>query len=145
MTKFISQRNIRFMIKEVFDVKSLTNHDYYSKHNEKMFDMVIDEALKLDVKLMYPVLEEMDRKYPVLENGEVKVHKSVKKIMKEFGKGGWIASAFSEEHGGEQLPIIIRGVASFIFVASNYSAWAFTELSAGAAELITSFGRQELA
>ena len=59
MTKFISTRNIQFMIKEVFDSKSLTDYDYYSKHNEKMFNMVIDAALKLAVKLMYPVLEEM--------------------------------------------------------------------------------------
>jgi butyryl-CoA dehydrogenase len=144
MAKFISIRNIRFMIKEVFDVKSLTNHEYYNKHSEKMFDMVIDEALKLAVKLMYPYLEEMDRNQPVLKDGEVKVHKSVKKIMKEFGKGGWIASGFSEEHGGDQVPIIIRGIASFIFAASNYSASAYPLLTTGAAELITSFGSQEL-
>ncbi|MCK5099244.1 MAG: acyl-CoA dehydrogenase family protein, partial [Desulfobacteraceae bacterium] len=144
MAKFISIRNIRFMIKEVFDVKSLTNYEYYNKHNEKMFDMVIDEALKLAVKLMYPVLEEMDRNQPVLEGGEVKVHRSVKKIMKEFGQGGWIASGFSEEHGGDQIPDIIRGITSFIFAASNYSASAYPLLTGGAAELITSFGSQKL-
>lgn len=144
MAKFISIRNIRFMIKEVFDVKSLTIHDYYGNHNQKMFDMVIDEALKLAVKLMYPVLEEMDRNQPVLEGSEVKVHRSVKKIMKEFGQGGWIAAGFSEEHGGDQIPIIIRGITSFIFAASNYSASAYPLLTTGAADLITSFGSQEL-
>ena len=79
MSKFVSKRNISFMIKEIFDSKFLTDFDYYSRHNEKMFDMVIDAALKLAVKLMYPVLEKMDRNPPVLENGEVKVHKAVKK------------------------------------------------------------------
>ena len=144
MTKFISTKNIRFLIKEVFDSTSLTGYDYYSKHNEKMFDMVIDAALKLAVKLMYPVLEEMDRNQPILEDGQVKVHRTVKKIMKEFGQGGWIASGFSEEHGGDQIPFIIRGTTSFIFAASNYSASAYPELTAGAAELITSFGSREL-
>ncbi|MBT3178594.1 MAG: acyl-CoA dehydrogenase [Desulfobacula sp.] len=144
MSNFVSMRNIRFMIKEVFDTKSLTDYEYYGKHNEKMFDMVIDAAMKLAVKLMYPVLEEMDQNQPVLENGQVKVHKAVKKIMKEFGQGGWIASGFSEEHGGDQIPLVIRGTASFIFSASNYSASAYPELTAGAAELITSFGSQEL-
>ncbi|MBC8439787.1 MAG: acyl-CoA dehydrogenase N-terminal domain-containing protein [Deltaproteobacteria bacterium] len=85
MSKFVSIRNIRFMIKEVFDTKALTDYDYYSNHNEKMFDMVIDEALKLASKLMYPILEEMDQNPPVLEDGQVKVHGAVKKIMKEFG------------------------------------------------------------
>ncbi len=144
MPKFVSQRNIRFMIKEVFDSKTLIDYDYYSKHNEKMFDMVIDAAVKLANKLMYPVLEEMDQNQPVLENGQVKVHKAVKKILKEFGQGGWIASGFSEANGGDQVPFTIRAAASFIFAASNYSASAFPELTAGAAELITSFGSQEL-
>ncbi|MCK5100838.1 MAG: acyl-CoA dehydrogenase, partial [Desulfobacteraceae bacterium] len=85
-----------------------------------------------------------DRNQPVLEGGEVKVHRSVKKIMKEFGQGGWIASGFSEEHGGDQIPIIIRGITSFIFAASNYSASAYPLLTTGAADLITSFGSQEL-
>ncbi|MBU1342520.1 MAG: acyl-CoA dehydrogenase, partial [Proteobacteria bacterium] len=116
----------------------------YKKHNEKMFDMVIDAALKLATNLMYPVLEEMDRKPPILIDGQVKVHSAVKKIMEEFGQGGWIASGIPEAHGGDQIPLIIRGITSFIFAASNYSATAYPELTAGAAELIISFGKKEL-
>ena len=37
--KFVSERNIKFMLYEVFDVESLTEYDYYSEHNRKMFDM----------------------------------------------------------------------------------------------------------
>jgi len=144
MTKFVSIKNIRFMLKEVFDAKSLTDYKYYQTHSEKLFDMVIDESLKLAVKLMYPYLEEMDKNQPVFADGEIKVHESVKKIMKEFGEGGWIASGFPEKYGGDQIPIIIRGITSFIFAASNYSASVYPELTAGAAELITSFGSKEL-
>ena len=144
MTKFISKRNLQFLIKEVFETKTLTSYDYYSEHNEKMFDMVIDEALKLAVNLIYPVLDEMDKKPQELLNGEVKVHSVVKKIMKEFGQGGWIASSLPKVHGGDQLPFIIKSVTSFIFAASNYSASTYPELTAGAAELITSFGSQAL-
>jgi len=132
------------MIKEVFDATSLTEYDYYSKHNGKMFDMVIDAAVKLASTLLYPVLEEMDRHQPVLEAGQVKVHGAVKKIMKEFGRGGWISSGFSEVHGGDQVPLIISGTAGFIFAASNYSASAYPGLTSGAAELITAFGSKEL-
>ncbi len=99
MTRFVSTRNIRFMIREVFNADSLTAHPYYDRHTFKMFDMVTDAAVKLATQLMYPVLAEMDRNPPVLENGQVKVHKAVKKIMAEFGQGGWIASGFPESHG----------------------------------------------
>ncbi len=144
MTRFVSTRNIRFMIREVFDADSLTTHPYYERHTPKMFDMVTDAAVKLGTRLMYPILAEMDRNPPVLENGQVKVHKAVKKIMAEFGQGGWIASGFPESHGGDQIPLIIRSAASFVFSAANYSASAYPELTAGAAELITSFGSRHL-
>ena len=144
MTRFVSTRNIRFMIREVFDADSLTTHPYYDRHTPKMFDMVTDAAVKLATQLMYPVLAEMDRNPPVLENGQVTVHKAIKKIMAEFGQGGWIASGFPKSHGGEQIPLIIRSAASFVFAAANYSASAYPELTAGAAELITSFGSRHL-
>jgi butyryl-CoA dehydrogenase len=34
-TKFVSERNIRFLIYEVFDVESLTAYAYYQEHNRK--------------------------------------------------------------------------------------------------------------
>jgi alkylation response protein AidB-like acyl-CoA dehydrogenase len=144
MTKFVGKRNTRFLIKEVFDSVSLTEYDYYSRHNKKMFDMAVDAALKLATQLMYPCLEEMDKNPTVIEDSDVKVHKAVKKNIKEFSQGGWIASGFPEAHGSDQLPFVIRASASFIFAAPNYSASAYSELTAGVAELITTFGSKEL-
>ena len=144
MGKFISPRNLRFLIKEVFQVGELFRHAYYEGHTDKMADMIIDEALALASREMAPFLSEMDKHPPRLENGEVKVHPCVKKIMGEFGRGGWIAAGFPEAHGGDKLPMIIKGAASFIFAAANYSASAYPELTFGAAELIASFGSPEL-
>ena len=53
---------------------------------------------------MWPILEEMDTNPPELTRGMVKVHPKVKEIMKECGEGGWIASTFSIEHGGNNSP-----------------------------------------
>ena len=90
--KFVSMRNLKFLIHEVYDVAALTKTDYYSQHNKKAFDMVLDAAMKLAQKMLYPILEEMDRKAPYLENGEVRVHPNVGEILKEFGEGGWIGA-----------------------------------------------------
>ena len=48
--KFYSERNLKFLLYEVFDAASLTEYDYYSEHNKKMFDMVLAEADKLAKK-----------------------------------------------------------------------------------------------
>lgn len=141
--KYVSKRNLEFMLYEVFDIVSLTKYPYYKTHNKKLFDMTLDAALKLAKDLLYPVFEEMDRKAPYLENGRVKVHPVVRTLMKEFGEGGWIAAKFEEKFGGEQLPYLIADACQFIFTAANYSASVYPGLTAKAARLITSFGSRE--
>jgi alkylation response protein AidB-like acyl-CoA dehydrogenase len=142
--KFVSERNLKFLLYEVFDVESLTKYEYYSEHNRKMFDMVLKAAVKLGKDLLFPIFEEMDRQPPELVNGEVKVHPAVKEIMKEFGAGGWISSRVPFDQDGEQLPSMVADICEFIFAAANYSANAYPGLTVGASHLIESFGSREL-
>lgn len=143
-TKFVSERNIKFLLYEVFDVESLTQYDYYSEHNRKMFDMVLKAAIKLGKDLLFPIFEEMDRNQPELVNGEVNVHPSVRTIMQEFGEGGWISSRVPFDQDGEQLPSMVADICEFIFAAANYSANAYPGLTFGASHLIESFGDKKL-
>jgi butyryl-CoA dehydrogenase len=142
--KFISMRNLKFLLYEVFDTVALTKESYYQQHNLKAFDMVLDAAAKLAQKKYYPLFEEMDRKPPYLENGEVKVHPAVRDIMLECGDGGWIGATYPEAWGGEQLPHILHCACHLITSAANYSAGVYAELTSGAARLIHSFASDEL-
>ncbi|MBC2717877.1 MAG: acyl-CoA dehydrogenase [Desulfobacteraceae bacterium] len=142
-TKFVSEKNLKFLLYDVFNIESLTQYPYFKQHNRKMFDMVLDAALKIGQDLLRPILEDMDKIPPVLSDGVVKVHKDVRKIMKECGEGGWIAATFPEENGGEQLPITISNCCYFIMAAANYSAYAYPLLTTGAANLIISFGNKD--
>lgn len=143
-TKTVSERNIRFLLYEVYDVEAFTKYDYYSAHNRKMFDMVLKAALKLAKDMLTPYFEEMDREAPTLVDGVVKVHPMVKTMMKEFGDGGWIASRAPFERDGEQLPFMIADICHFIFAAANYSTSAYPGLTFSASNLIESFGSEEL-
>ena len=144
MAKFFSERNLKFVLYEVHDVESLTEYDYYAEHNRKMFDMVLKAAGKLGKDLLFPVFEEMDRNQPELVNGEVQVHPDVRKMMREFGEGGWITARVPFELDGEQLPHLIADACEYIFQCANYSANAYLGLTAGAANLIETFGSKEL-
>ncbi|ACL05026.1 Acyl-CoA dehydrogenase domain protein [Desulfatibacillum aliphaticivorans] len=142
--KFYSERNLKFLLYEVFDAASLTKYDYYSEHNKKMFDMVLAEADKLAKKMMRPILEEMDRNPPELEDGSIRVHDDVRKILDECGKGGWITASKPVDHGGDQLPLMITDSCQYIFCAANYSAAVYPGLNAGASHLIEEFGSEDL-
>lgn len=144
MDQFVSMRNLKFLLYEVFQIEDLIGHPYYEEHNREIFDLTLETALKMGQDLLRPVLREMDLNAPSLVNGEVKVHPTVRTFMKESGEGGWIASLFSFDLGGQQIPQLISTASQFIFSAANYSASVYPHLTTGAANLILSFGSEEL-
>ena len=143
-TKFVSERNLKFMLYEVFDAEALTQYDYYKDHNRKAFDMILKEGIRMAKDLLYPTFEEMDRNPPELVDGQVKVHPSVGPVIKAYAEGGWLTSLVSFEHDGEQLPHLVEGACNFIFSAANYSANVYPGLITGSTHLIESFGSKEL-
>jgi butyryl-CoA dehydrogenase len=138
--KFVSERNLKFMLYEVFDAEVLTGYPYYAEHSREIFDLVLDTTLKLSRDLLRPVLREMDQDPPQLINGQVKVHPMVRDWMRACGEGGWIAAHAPFDAGGQQLPLLVVGACRFAFAAANYSASVYPMLTAGAAHLIESFG-----
>ena len=143
-SKFISERNLKFLLHEVFDVASLTQYDYYKEYDGKMLDMVLKAAMELAEGLLWPICQEMDKNPPELVGDHIKVHSSVKKLLEESGTGGWIGDDIPFEWGGQQLPQMITMGSRFIFCAANYSAAAYTGLTTGAARLILNFGKEDL-
>ena len=63
-SKFISERNLRFLLYEVFDVVSLTRYDAYKEYDGKMLDMVLKAAMELAEGLLSPNFQEMDKNPP---------------------------------------------------------------------------------
>jgi alkylation response protein AidB-like acyl-CoA dehydrogenase len=142
--KFVSRRNLEFLLYEVNRMEQLSALPYFADHTRETYDLVIDTALKLARNLIYPYLREMDEKAPFLENGEVKVHPAVKTMMKEWGEGGWISSSMPYEVGGQQLPITLHMLCNYIFAAANFAATGFPGLTTGAAHLVLSYASDGL-
>jgi butyryl-CoA dehydrogenase len=142
--RFVSERNIEFLLYEVFDAELLTQYPYFGTYNRQLFNMVLQAAIELAEHLLWPNFQEMDRNQPELIGDLVKVQPCVRAMMKEYGQGGWIGATVREEFGGQQLPNLIGDSCYFIFAAANYSASAYALLSAGAAHLIELYGDQNL-
>jgi len=142
--RFFSERNLKFLLYEVFDAESITEYPYYEQYDRKMLDMILMAAKELSEKMLWPIFQDMDRTPVEFIDDQVKVHNSVKTLMEEFGRGGWISTTIPMEHGGEQVPHLVADACQFIFCAANYSASVYPALTSGAAHLIESFGSREL-
>lgn len=142
--EYMSMRNLRFLLHEVFNVEQLTKYDRYAEHTKDGFDMMLDSAKQISDNLFFPIYEDMDKNPPKMGDGVVHVHPGVKDIMKETGESGWIVAQEDFEHGGQQMPATVYNAANFIFHAANTSAASYFGLTMGSAELISSFGNKEL-
>jgi len=143
MSSYFSKRNLQFLLHEVFQAQDLTKYPYFSAHDRGTFDMAIDSAAQIADTLMHPYVREVDRNQPELKNGQVTVHPKVKEFIQAMGDAGLIGAGFSFEHGGQQLPELISSSIGFILMAAN-NGMMYTGLTSGAANLITSFGTDEL-
>ena len=141
---FLNIKNLKFTLHDVVGEGDLSKERPFTGHTRKTIDMVLDAAYDFAKKELHPIFEEMDRNQPELKDGKVCVHPKVKNIMTTLGKDGWIAASFSEEWGGENMPLSIIHACSYIFASANYSGSVYTGLSMGAAKLIESFGNTSL-
>lgn len=141
---FVSMRNIEFLLYEVLDAESLCELPYFSEHDREIFDMVLETGLRLGADELFPVLAQMDKEAPTFNAGTVTVAPVVRELLQACGEGGWIGAHASFELGGQQLPDTLLTMVRFILGAANYSASVYPVLTTGAAQLIGSFGSQEL-
>ena len=54
--EYISMRNLKFLVHEVFDIASLSNYEYHADYNAEMFDMILDTAKQLADTEMFSLL-----------------------------------------------------------------------------------------
>ncbi|UJP64326.1 acyl-CoA dehydrogenase [Mongoliitalea daihaiensis] len=141
---FYSSKDLKFQLFEHIKVNDLCELPYFDAHSQETFEMVLDAADKIAVHQLRPLLTAMDRQEPQLTAEGIKVHPGMKKIIQTFGADGWINATFSFEEGGQQLPNTMHMAAGFIFQAANYSSSVYPFLTTGAANLIRTFGSQEL-
>jgi len=140
----VSMRNLQFLMKEVFKAGEVTSHPYYEHIDEEAIDMIIDSAKQIADSIAGPMAEEMDRVPSEFENGNVTVHPRIKEYMSTMGESGLIGAHAPLDLGGSQLPTTVNSATGLILTASNNAVVMFTGLSAGAANLIVSFGSDEL-
>ncbi len=56
----------------------------YKEYDGKMFEMVLKAAMELAEGLLWPNFQEMDKNPPELVDDQIKVHSSVKKVLREM-------------------------------------------------------------
>ncbi|MBU4277189.1 MAG: acyl-CoA dehydrogenase [Proteobacteria bacterium] len=142
--KFVSERNLKFLLHEVLAAEDLSRLAHFQDHDRQDLDMMLNTALRISEEMLFPAFREMDQQTPKLDQGQVRVHPLAREFMRQSGEGGWIAATFSYDEGGLQIPTVLDTACQFVFMAANLAAAAYPGLTKGAAHLLLSYGSEEL-
>jgi alkylation response protein AidB-like acyl-CoA dehydrogenase len=142
-SKYVSLRNVKFTMNRVHQAHEMSHYEQFKEYDEDSINMMIDAAKQFSDTYLFPFYEDMDRNEPKLVDGEVKVHHSVKPLLEAMAEGGYIGAAAPFEYGGMQMPYTLSVAIGFIMSAANNGAMGFTGLTAGAANLIMAFAKDE--
>jgi alkylation response protein AidB-like acyl-CoA dehydrogenase len=139
----IPRRDLDFQLYEVLDVAGLCRRPWFEQHDREVLDGTLDAAYRLAEERFLPYAALTDQQEPRLVDGTVHMVPETRAALDALGQGGFIAAAFDEAWGGLQLPYTLVQACSAVFAGGHVGFHAYAMLTAGAANLVLSFGTEE--
>jgi alkylation response protein AidB-like acyl-CoA dehydrogenase len=140
----VNKRDIQFVLYEQLRVEDLCKLQAFGECNRELFEMVIDEAIKIGLEVLAPLNSVGDRQGLIFEKGKVTMPEGFKEAFKKFAEGGWIGMVHNPDFGGQGLPNVLKFMSWEVFAGANVSLFLTAILAEGASHLIEAFGSDEL-
>lgn len=144
MADYMNMDHVRFLLKDVHGMDDVLKYERYQDYDKESVDILLDSVKDYCDKEYYPYYREMDEQPCMYKDGMVTSHPQIRKIMEYGGANGYIGSQFGYEDGGAQMPHIVYGLLSHIQACANNNVGGYLGLTTGAANLIVSFGSQDI-
>ncbi|MEP2507846.1 MAG: acyl-CoA dehydrogenase [Reichenbachiella sp.] len=142
--KYYDPQTLSFLLSEVHHLEDLLKLDRYAAYDRPSIDLLLDAVKEFSDTALFPYIKEMDEQPSVFMDGKVKVHEQFGPILKKAGEMGLISASMDEENGGLQMPMLVVNALYFIMEAANNHVTGYLGLTSGAANVIVTFGSEEL-
>jgi alkylation response protein AidB-like acyl-CoA dehydrogenase len=125
---------MEFLIKDVFDLSSITALPGYEEATPDMVDAILEEAGKLGRDIIAPLARASDEQGATWKDNEVITSPGFKEAYAQFIEGGWNGIGFDPEYGGMGLPFVLSNAVSEIWNSSSIAFGLCPMLTGGAIE-----------
>lgn len=139
----LDQRDLEFMLYELFDSEQLCERDRYSDHSRETFDAAITTGKVLAEKYFLPMQKKVDRNEPTFDGKTISMIPEIKIAVDAVIESGIASSSADFELGGMQLPPLVSSVASSYLSAAGSTAMGYIGLTNANANLIDAHGTAE--
>lgn len=136
----INQRDLEFMLYQLFNVEQLSERARYADHCKETFNAAIQTAKTLAEKFFLPIRSKIDQHQPTFDGQNIHMIDELKPALDEIFKAGMAAPTTDYESGGMQLPPIVSNAAwSYINAAASMSV-GYVHLTHANCNLIEAHG-----
>ena len=139
----IPRRDLDFQLFEVLDSAALCNLPRFAAHDRTVFDGVLDTAYRIAAERFAPFAALSDANEPRVIDGRAWTIPETRAALAAYNDASFTAAAFDAEDGGLQLPLVIAKACTAVFSSANVAFHSYAALTAGAADLLVSFGNDE--
>lgn len=143
MTQLINDKDLNFLLYDVFKAQELIQFPRFAEHDVETFNSILETAHAIANDFFAPHNAKADHDEPSFDGKTVMTIPEVKTAWKQFADAGLLCAQHEYELGGMQLPTLINMAANAYFMSANPSTVAYSFLTAAAANVIQAFGTTE--
>src|SRR5258708_16212554 len=118
----VSDRNVEFLLYEVFGVESLCRLPAYADHSRETFDIILKNARKFAREVLFPTYKAMDAEPAHMVDGGIRVHPVMKDLFPKLVEQGATAATRPYDVGGQQLPHAVAPLSALYPMPANPTA-----------------------
>ncbi|MCA0893447.1 acyl-CoA dehydrogenase [Microbulbifer agarilyticus] len=139
----LSERDLAFMLYELFDAESLTARARYADHSRETFDAAIETGKTVALKHFLPIRQKVDTNEPTFDGKKVHLIPEIKPALDAVIEAGLAAPSSDFDSGGMQLPPIVTSAAQAHLFAVASTTLGYISLTDANANLIEAHGSKE--
>ena len=142
-TSLLNDRDMDFMLYELFNAQQLSDRERFEDHNRETFDAAMETARSVAEKYLLPIRQKTDLIKPEYDGHKAHLIPEIKTAVQAIVESGLASATADYELGGMQLPSLVACAVSAHLTASGMSTMGYTTLTNANANLIQAHGTPE--
>jgi len=140
----MNERDLTFMLFELFDSESLLKRERYQDHDRHTFNEVINTAKAIATKHFLPIRQKLDTHQPTFDGKKVHLIPELKPAIDAVNASGIGSATADYDLGGMQLPPIIASAAGAYLSVAGGVGIGYNMLTTANANLLEAHASEAL-
>lgn len=140
----MNERDLEFMLYELFDSEALLKRERYQDHDRQTFNEVINTSKAIAEKHFLPIRQKLDTHQPTFDGKKVHLIPELKPAIDAVNASGIGSATADYDSGGMQLPPIIASAAGAYLTVAGGTGMGYNMLTTANANLLQAHGSEAL-